>query len=262
MYRGFNLKIENEIEFNDYHIFGLEIFKTLKESVATNLTNYLVPDGVLDGNKIMDDWFPEVKSHIFLSHSHNDLKNAIYIAGALYKEFKILTFIDSTVWGYSNDLLKIIDDKYCKNLNSETYDYHFRNYSTSHVHLMLSSALNKMIDNSEAIFFLNSSNSVSARNITDKTNSAWIFSEINTSKIIGKKTPNRLKKITKAFSDTIMLSESKRSDLRIEYELELSHFTNLNENQFYRWLNTPSSSPESALDKLYIQNPIDSKFLI
>lgn len=262
MYRGFNLKLEDELNDKDYYSIGVELFKILTKEIRPKLKGYILPDGILDGNKIMDDWFPEFNTHVFLSHSHLDRKKALAFAGALLVEFEIITFIDSTVWGYSNELLKMIDDEYCKNVVGENYNYDSRNYSTSHVHLMLSSALNRMIDNSEAIFFLNSSNSVSTRNITEKTNSAWIFSEINTSKIINKKTPNRLKKLTKAFSDTIMLSESKRSDLRIEYELELSHFTRLNENQFYRWLNTPSSSPENALDKLYMQNPINSKFLI
>lgn len=168
MYRGFNLKIENKLEFNHYHSTGMEIFKKLQASVQPRLKEYLIPDGTIDGNKIMNDWFPEVKSHIFLSHSHRDLENAVYIAGILYSKFKILTFIDSTVWGYCNDLLKLIDNKYCKNESGETYDYNKRNYSTSHVHLMLSSSLNKMIDNSEAIFFLNSSNSVSTKTITEK----------------------------------------------------------------------------------------------
>ncbi|WP_026838865.1 hypothetical protein [Gillisia sp. JM1] len=262
MYRGFNLNVENEFDIHKYHEIGIEIFNILKNSVRPRLKEYILPKGTIDGDKIMADWFPEVKSHLFLSHSHNDLKNAVYIAGALYTEFKILTFIDSTVWGYSNDLLKIIDDEYCKSESGETYDYQSRNYSTSHVHLMLTSALSKMIDNCEVIFFLNSPNSVSTKSITERTNSPWIFSEISTTKIIRKITPNRLKELTKMFSDTVMLNESQRSQLRIEYNLELSHFTDLNLIQFNRWLNSYCSSPDNALDELYRQHPIDSKFLI
>lgn len=262
MYRGFNLKIENELNTHLYHKTGLEILEKLKNSVQPKLRNYILPEGTLDGNRIMEDWFPEVKTHIFLSHSHSDFKNAIYIAGALYTKFKVLTFIDSTVWGYSNELLKNIDDKYCKSESGETYDYNSRNYSTTHVHLMLSSALNKMIDNSEAVFFLNSSNSVSTRTITEKTNSPWIFSEINTSKIIRKKTPVRLRRITKSFSDKVVLNESQRSQLRIEYELELSHLTDLSYFQFNLWLQSQDSDPEEALNELYRQHPIDAKFLI
>lgn len=262
MYRGFNLKIEDELEYTQYHATGLEIYKKLQDSVQPRLKNYVLPEGTLDGNKIINDWFPEVESHIFLSHSHQDLKNAVYIAGILYSKFNILTFIDSTVWGYCNELLKLIDNKYCKNESDEIYDYNKRNYSTSHVHLMLSSSLNKMIDNSEAIFFLNSSNSVSTRTITEKTNSPWIFSEINSSKIIRKKTPIRLRRLTKSFSDTVILSESKRSQLKIEYELELSHFTDLSLFQFNNWVSSNCNDYEDALDELYRQHPIDSKFLI
>lgn len=262
MYRGFNLNIENKLEFTHYHSTGLEVYKKLKESVQPRLKEYILPEGTLDGNKIMNDWFPEVKSHIFLSHSHKDLENAVYIAGILYSKFKILTFVDSTVWGYCNELLKLIDDKYCKSASGETYDYNSRNYSTSHVHLMLSSSLNKMIDNSEAIFFLNSSNSISTKAVTEKTNSPWIFSEINTSRIIRKRTPVRLKKLTKSFSDTVILSESERSELRIEYELELSHFTVLSLFHFNNWIKSNCHNAEDALDELYRQHPINSKFLL
>lgn len=262
MYRGFNLKIENSYKIGSFHKVGLELHKKLVDSVQPKLKNYILPEGTLDGNKIIEDWFPEVKSHIFLSHSHKDMEDAIYLAGILYHRFKILTFIDSTVWGYSNDLLKIIDDIYCRSENGETYDYSKRNYSTSHVNLMLSSALHNMIDKSEAIFFLNSTNSITSKGIVDKTNSPWIFSEINTSKTIRKQTPIRLRTKTKVFSEKVLMSESQNRQLNIEYELELSHLMVLNQFKLNSWLVSDNLTPETALDELYRQNPIESKFLI
>lgn len=265
MYRGFNLRIPNDFNNNQSRSIGEEILKKTNECVKESLDNYLLDNGSLYGNKIIEDWFPEIKSHLFLSHSHNDKEKAMTIAGILHEEFKIVTFIDSTVWGYANELLKKIDNKYCLHTNGENYDYDKRNYSTAHVHLMLSTALNKMIDNSECLFFLNSPNSIStSTEITNRTNSPWIFSEIATSKIIRKETPQRLQRETKLFSakDLVIMNESAQIRLSVDYDLELSHLTELNTNDLLRWKDTKVNSPENALDNLYKQHPINAKFLL
>ena len=55
----------------------------------------------------------------------------IALNGWLYESFGIKSFIDSSVWGYANDLLKLIDDAYCLNLEgtNKSYNYEKRNYS-------------------------------------------------------------------------------------------------------------------------------------
>ncbi|WP_205334594.1 hypothetical protein [Flavobacterium fluviale] len=263
MYRGFDLKIPNDLNSSKSLEIGKEILELTNEIVKKSLNNYLLDNGSLDGTKIIKNWFPEFESHIFLSHSHKDREKAMTIAGMLAKEFGILTFIDSTVWGYSNELLKKIDDEYCLHTNRENYDYEKRNYSTAHVHLMLSTALNKMIDNSECLFFLNSPNSITtSTEINQKTNSPWIFSEIATSKIIRKQTPERLKKKTKMFSSSDVIAMKESTKLNIEYELELSHLTTLDTSDILNWKNTPANSPEEALDNLYKQHNINTKFLL
>ncbi|MCP2027179.1 hypothetical protein L1276_002336 [Flavobacterium sp. HSC-32F16] len=265
MYRGFNLKIPDDFNKLQFLKTGREILEETNQNVKKTLEEYLLNYGSsLNGNKIIEDWFPEINSHVFLSHSHKDREKAIMIAGILYEKFDITTFIDSTVWGNSNDLLKKIDDKYCLHANNENYDYDKRNYSTAHVHLMLSTALNKMIDKSECLFFLNSPNSISTSlEISQKTNSPWIFSEIATSKIIKKKTPDRKKSETRLFSTESMksLNENAQIKLNVEYELELSHLKELNTSDFNRWLNVFANSPEEALDQLYSQHRINPKFL-
>lgn len=265
MYRGFNLRIPSDFNRERALTIGNKILELTNECVKESLDKYLLDNGSLNGNKIIENWFPQFESHIFLSHSHNDKEKAIAIAGILFDKFNILTFIDSTVWGYSNELLKKIDDKYCLHTNGVNYDYDKRNYSTTHVHLMLSTALNKMIDSSECLFFLNSPNSISTiTEISQKTNSPWIFSEIVTSKIIHKKTPERLKRKTKVFSadDLIKMNENDQTRLSVEYELELSHLIELDVSDFLKWENTPAISAEDALDNLYKQHSINSKFLL
>lgn len=260
MYRGFNLEIDSKFETGKYHQAGVEIYKILKNHVQPCLDKYLLDNGSLDGDKIMADWFPEMECHIFLSHSHKDLETALYIAGLLYLRLEIIVFIDSTVWGYANNLLRKIDNKYCYNTTSKTYDYNLRNYSTSHVHLMLSTALNNMIDKTECVFFLNTPNSVSTKKITEKTFSPWIFSEINTSRIVRKKTPSRLQKQFKMYSEKDILSENKRSELQIEYQLELSHLVKLSLQDLLIWTNQSQFKEEKALDNLYRINPLSKKF--
>lgn len=110
-------------------------------------------DGVIDGTKLQENWFPtKHKFNVFLSHSHNDKQLAIALAGFLKDKLGLNAFIDSCLWGYSNDLLKEIDQRYCRHRNGVSFDYNKRNYSTSHVHMMLSIALSRMIDNCEAVF--------------------------------------------------------------------------------------------------------------
>ncbi len=263
MYRGFNLDLSNQIKNENFTKIGKEIFVENKKTVKNKLDDYLLENSSLNGTKIIEDWFPSLKSHIFLSHSHKDEELAFLVAGLLKQQFDMITFIDSAIWGYSNDLLKMIDDKYCRNIDNENYSYEKRNYSTSHVHLMLSTALNKMIDNCECIFFLNTPNSLTTNNeISKMSNSPWIFSEISTTSIIRKKTPIRLMRETKVFSNKEMtaLNESMQEKLNIEYNIELSHLTNISGQEFLDWVDDSAYSPENALDKLYKRYRLNKKF--
>ncbi|WP_397447782.1 hypothetical protein [Polaribacter sp. R77954] len=262
MYRGFNLVIPETLN-DSFTEKGKEIHSEMTEKINDRFDDLIAFNGIINGNKVIEKWFPIIECDIFLSHSHKDQDKAIALAGLLYKNFGLKTFIDSTVWGFSDNLLKAIDDKYCMHENQTTYSYEKRNFSTSHVHLMLNSALNKMIDSCEAIFFLNTPNSVSAIDtIKDSTNSPWIFSEIATTQTIRKKTPKRLKQETRTFSSRISLSESVKEQLTVEYELELSHFTKLTLRDIQLWINKAKFSNSNPLDELYSLNQINSKFLI
>ena len=119
----------------------------------------------------------------------------------LNEKFGLKVFIDSQVWGYIYDLQKEIDDEYCKNEGEKnSYSYNKRNVSTSHVHLMLSNALRKMIDSCDFFFFLDSQNSLKYVNINseDATFSPWINLEVEITNTI------RIKKMkeTKIFDES------------------------------------------------------------
>ncbi|WP_271407282.1 hypothetical protein [Tenacibaculum soleae] len=262
MYRGFNIKTNLSDQSGRLEKIGLSLNNDFQKKIKEKLNEFTLNKGVLSATSIMDEWFPQIKADLFLSHSHKDEKTALILAGWLYEKLNIKTFIDSTIWGYSNDLLDIINNEYCYNSERKTYDYRKSNNSSTHVNLMLSNALNRMIDSCECIFFLNTPNSISSKDTIDKTFSPWIFSEISTTQIIKKKTPNRLKLKTVMFSAESQLNEHKRSELQMEYDLELSHLTNLNSDDIRNWVNTNGRIPMHALDTLYSQHPINKKFII
>lgn len=263
MYRGFNLTIPEGISNNEYSKTGKQVKNKVFDQLKERLVDLAMVDGIIDGNKVIDKWFPPIECDIFLSHSHKDETKAEILAGMLDKHLGLKTFIDSTVWGFSDILLKFLDDEFCKNEGSATYSYEKRNFSTTHVHLMLSSALNKMIDNCEAIFFLNTPNSISISDtVANKTKSPWIFSEIATTQIIRKKTPQRLKEEIRTFSNKLTLKESIRAQLAIEYEVELSHFKNLDFDSIKNWIDKAEHSNDNPLDVLYSIHQINSKFLV
>jgi hypothetical protein len=151
---------------------------------------------VIDGTSIQNSWFPEIEANVFISHSHQDRKIAQNLAAWLYESFGIISFIDSDIWGYANDLLKQIDDNFCLYQdhvhNIPLYNYEKRNFSTAHVHAMLSNALIQMIDQTECLFFLNTPNSISVENtVNDKTTSHWLYLELMVSQFIRQRIPER-----------------------------------------------------------------------
>lgn len=169
-------------DFKEYESIGKSYYRTIKTDFQESLKAFISEDGIIDGTKLQQNWFP-IKNQfdVFLSHSHNDEELAISLAGFLKTKLNLDIFIDSCLWGYSNNLLRKIDKKYCRHTNGISFDYNKRNYSTSHVHMMLSIALARMVDNCEAIFFLNSENSISLNEEIKKerTSSPWIYNELS-----------------------------------------------------------------------------------
>lgn len=247
MYRGYNLTdvtfTKNALNYQR----GKDLYENFKKAIQPSLKSYIIDNGILDAEEIQKDWFPEVNAHIFISHSHKDEDLAIALAGWLSNKFGLKAFIDSCVWGYANNLLKILDDEYCKHSYSDLYDYNKRNYSTSHVHMLLMTALNKMIDKTECVFFLNTENSVSiVSGIKSCTLSPWIYGEIETTRIIEKHHPNR--KEQKLFS----LEKAKDSLPNIAYPMDMSHLHNLTSRTLQQWEQCSKyNSEEKTLDILY-----------
>jgi hypothetical protein len=262
MYRGFELDIKEWRIDSINETMGWEIherYKNITKSFFKQAENNGV---VIDAEKIKNEWFPKIDADIFISHSHTDEKLAKKLAGWLFSNFGIKAFIDSTVWKYSNDLLKSIDDVHSMNEDKKTYNYNLRNNSTTHIHLMLNSALMQMIDHCEVFFLLKTDNSITTVDtIKDPiTFSPWIYSEIITSSLIRKRelSDYRYEELKRKMN-SIELKMTNES-LQIAYTPDRDHLTKLSKIDMEKWL---SKHKEVQLTKpighLYHMKPMKSK---
>lgn len=251
MYKRYKLENNQDLVslVKEYSNYGDEIIESNKRDIKKSLEEYINQQGYINMSDISKEWFPLVKCDVFLSHSHKDWDIVKGLVGFFKKRFNIDVFVDSYIWGYCNDLLREIDNKYCRKENS-FFDYDKRNYSTSHVHMMLSNSLNEMINKSECIIFLESENSLDVKEIIENgTSSPWIYSELIATKLIQITPPKRFSKEEKRalFENSIEASES----FKPMYRGEISHLKELTV-QCLAYVATKNLSPkEKCLDEIY-----------
>lgn len=266
MFAGFNVAIEDKEEFYDYYDSGLEIYSKDKIVLVNDLEKYINPDGSLNGKEIENEWFPDIEAQVFLSHSHDDLNFVVSFAGWLYEKFKIKAFIDSCVWENSDSLLRKIDNKYCvssRNDNGDikTYSYKSRNKSTSNVHMILYTALMKMIDRTECLMFMNTPSSLKWSDMVSRkstTLSPWIYGELLASKLIR----NRSREDHRRLDQKIFYE--KYNNLNIEYTIDVKHLIDIKDDDLIKFGKNADmyKNKFDALDDFYLQNNIDLQKLI
>ena len=255
MFQGFNFNIKDLHFKESYEEYLYRVGSALYDKMNTDIQGKLFflkdKECVLDADKIQSYWFPDnIKADVFISHSHTDEKLAITFAGWLHENFGLYSFIDSCLWGYCDELLKIIDKNYCQNDDDETYNYKSRNASTSIVHMILMNALTKMIDKTECLMFLNTPNSIVLKNeISPKTYSPWIFSEIETSRYIRKIIPDRLK--NRINDSTKYFSVINESQLKVAFSANTSHLIDLSCDDLNKWQAVYSKCKQLCLSKKY-----------
>lgn len=255
MHASFNLDPKQE-KWSEFLSTGRTIHKNNKAIIENELDRFKNADDVLQAEDIIKNWFPKIEADVFLSHSHKDEDLIIGLAGWLKENFGLKSFIDSEVWGYADNLLKVIDDNYCKNKLEKTYNYNLRNRSTSHVHMMLSTALTEMIDRCECIIFVNTQNSftpVDYLNNEGRTESPWIYSEIAMTRMIRQRTPEEHRPVPTMDSVSASLEHMTESrQLRISYPAELFHLTQLSTRDLNRWQEAEKlKNSRHPLDSLY-----------
>ena len=176
--------------------------------------------GIIDGERLQNFVFPTNNYDVFISHSHNDLEIAKRFATWLKEKYGYNVFLDSFVWNSADGLLREIDNLYCKQRNG-LYNYHRRNYSTAHIHTMLSMSIMEIIKRSKVGILIDSHHSINLERLRNsnqgKTLSPWIFQEI----MFMRQFANQ-KSSTRMFS-----SESLNEGLQIAHTVDLSDFTPL-----------------------------------
>ena len=176
--------------------------------------------GIIDGGRLRNFVFPTDNYDVFISHSHDDLEKAKQFAAWLEEQYNYRVFLDSFVWNSADGLLREIDNLYCKQRNG-LYNYHRRNYSTAHIHTMLSMSIMEIIKRSKVGILIDSHHSINLERLRNsnqgKTLSPWIFQEI----MFMRQFANQ-KSSTRMFS-----SESLNEGLQIAHTVDLSDFTPL-----------------------------------
>lgn len=256
MYKGFNLTLEKE-QFDDFdHLVkeGSKSYLSVKKAISDKIETFKNQDGTIDASKMQSDWFPRIPASIFLSHSHADEKLAIAFAAWVKDTFNLDVFIDSCLWGNSATLLKLLDDAYCKIPNSKSYNYQLRNLTTSHVHMMLQTALADMIYNTECVIFLNTPNSISPEDVISKTFSPWIYSELTTTAIVHNKTKEEYRK--HYIAESRYYSSGGIIVPKFKYNAPIEHLTNIGADDLNNWLeiwkiSQKAGKPMHCLDALY-----------
>ena len=188
-----------------------------------------------------------------ISHSHRDESKVLELAGWLLNRFGIKSFIDSCIWGYGNDLIQMLDNNYSwLDEENKIYFYHKVIESTNHVHMMLNTALNAMIDKTECLIFYETPNSIESFENSDKTESPWIYSEIAFSQVVQQRIPHRVRELiteSRTFSDGV---EHFEKALRVKYDVNSSHLVKINYKTLNQWMKYPiKNDPEGALDYFY-----------
>lgn len=235
MYKAFRINLQDiQRVVSTCSSYGQKQSQFIKEKLQPGLEKYMNVEGILDAQTIMDDWFRQINVDVFISHSHRDINGVHALSGWLYQEFGLTSFIDSDIWGYCDNLIKDMDIAYSKVNGSLKYE-RIRE-TTAHVHVMLMSALAKMINKTECLFFLDSDQSISARESTLKTRSPWIYNELLISSMIR---PQEIKRKQFRIQDNMILFEQKSlsvTEMIIDYPVVHEHMKAITWPELYDWV--------------------------
>ncbi len=160
-------------------------------------------------------------------------------------------------------------DKQEKGGGHIVYSHEKCNKAACHVNMMLNVALQKMIDSTEAVFLINTPNSIDKYSevYDSSTFSPWIYSEITCTQIVRTK---ELINYREKYKDYIFLNEDYSkvyNELKTEYKVSLEHLSKLESSNLLRWeekwSKVNNKNNKFPLDELYkITNPKEFKKLI
>ena len=245
MYRGFCISTDtiNDVIYD--YLYDTSVYDkygaALKEldrkssNITSNIAQVLKGDaqGIIDGEALLQACMPTNTDRydVFISHSHLQEDLAKDLAAYLKLRYGVKCFVDGFVWGScDSDILKPIDRIWSKHDTIEgSYSYEKRNYSTSHVHAMLSMALLEMIDQCECCIFIIPEDDYNITGISDCTLSPWIYEEITMFNKVEKHDPQRVRRCNESFSAT-------GDKLSIRYRLDLSDMPEIKEAHLKKYI--------------------------
>lgn len=255
MIRAFNMICESASHYNAWHPQGKAHFERKWPKSTRNLDQF-INGGEIAGDALKKHWFSDVSPHVFISHSHKDEALAMGLAGYLL-DIGIEPFVDSLVWGNSNSLLQSIDNSFCLDDEKKYYIYQSRNYSTSHVHMMLASALAETIDRADAVIFLNTPNSIEAKSAKnagdDVTASPWIYHELVTTKLVRRQGfggRDRVRPALEHAFDHAHVEKRVEANLKVLHKPPMDHLVDLT-HQSLAQVKAKQMRGLAALDLLY-----------
>lgn len=211
---------------------------------------------LIQGSRLQEQWFPVnhdgMTFDVFISHSHRDINLIEKFASWMWEKLGLRCFIDSMFWKYADDLLKKLDDWYALRPNGESYSYKIRNYTTSHVHAMLSMALMNMMAKTECVMFVDSDNSITYRKGDAQTPSPWIYEEINFAQNLEMIVPDRyIRRLQPLYEQGGRIQNrcfsQTNQQVNIRYNVDLSDFCELTARDFHNGY-THRYSGNNALD--------------
>lgn len=265
MFAGFNLIINESFfdsqtkSFQEYQKIGEKHLISQSTAVEKALNEY-IDNKIVNGSKIQEDWFPQVNTDIFLSHSSIDKNLVNAIAGWLNDTFRLKCFIDSNVWCYAGKIADKLNDKFTKKRidgdGGTIYDHQDCQKVSEHVNTMLNIALQKMIDKCESVFLINTENSIhidSNDTSIDLTYSPWIYSELVCSEIVRKK-PLYLYRYNRELYHSYNESKefaAKDDTLTISYDAPTQHLKKIKEKELLEWKSNFDGKHPFPLDLLY-----------
>lgn len=256
MHRGFQLVLDTEAGiFNDrfsmyvdrgYNLFSSNRTRMNHAIGHFQMSDFILPNGAVDGSRLQEYWFPRIKADVFISHSHQDEKLALALAGWLYETFRLVPFVDSCAWGYFDELSEQLF-KGAVQANDPQEHKALEDTIRSHVHTMLNGAIREMIDMTECLFFLNTSNSIHG---DGKTQSNWIQSELEIARTIRRRPKEGKRPVSE-------LAETRSLGFMIAYEAPVAHLTKIDSDSLMKWAahSFKVNPPHKYLDRLYALNP-------
>ena len=81
MYAAFNVNISDIPMYYGKLQTGKDIFCEHKNRIKYELSEYLLRNKKIDGDRTMEEWFPSIDCDIFISHSHKNQDLALSLVG-------------------------------------------------------------------------------------------------------------------------------------------------------------------------------------